>query len=106
MSAESLFDAARRRDLRLLLNAKGCPADKQHQIVDLACHAAEEAYAAFNRVLRSGGDIRVELTANGIAVSLLQLLVDSHLDGLKSFAAKHGIPIENTSIAAAQGGLQ
>lgn len=106
MNGESLFDAERRRELRLMLAAKGCPLDHQERIVDLACHAAEEAYAAFNRVLRSGGDIRIELTANGVAVSLLQILVDAHLDGLKSFAANNGIRMEAIRIPAREGSVQ
>lgn len=97
---ELIFDAVRRADLRAMLAGKGCPADLQHAIVDVACHAAEAAYGTFSTILAAHPDFRVTVTASGIAVSLLQAVLEGHLEGLKQFAAATGLEVGTATLQA------
>lgn len=101
-----LFDAAHRADLRAMVARQGFPADMVNPIVDVACHAAEEAFNTFQRVLVGSGDPRIHMTAAGIATSLMQTIMDGHLAALRQFAKDNGLRMEKVRVHQGEGSVQ
>lgn len=94
---------AQRRELRLALLGSGhFPAEHIDEIVDIAVHAAETAIAALQRIcFDTSPDPRIGVAALGPALSLLGLMVESGIEGVRSYGAEHGLPVGEVKIGGA-----
>ncbi len=99
MSSTDFFDGSLRADIRLTLVGKGIPAAFVGEIVDIACHAAQSGYDAMARVIDGHPDPRVQMTAHGIAGSLLETLMKTHREVLVKHAEERGVPVHNAQVS-------
>lgn len=82
-----------RRALRASL-AGTIPAQHLDEITDLAIHAAESAITVlFNVGLKTHPDPRIGTSAIGPAAGILLAMVETVLDGIKTYGREHGLPV-------------
>ena len=95
---------ADRRDLRAKLAATGkVPPQHLDEIVDIAAHAAESAFATLQRLaLDTHPDGRVGICAMGPALGLLGGMVLAGTAGLHEFAQKNGLYSATMSVGGGQ----
>lgn len=99
----TFYDEAERRKMRSLLVTHGTSADRAAEIVDLACHAAEQSVKTLHRLIEPGADAGLRLAATGLALELTQSQLGFQLERLVLLGQLFSFNAPSTKMEAAHG---
>lgn len=87
---KTLYDEAFRRELRALVGKGGGATSQTSEVVDVACHAADECVAALLRLTEGAATSGVRLVATELALQLAHDRLDFLLKDLRHLSNLFG----------------
>ncbi|GEM_PF-3953268 len=93
---KSSYDEAFRRELRALVSKGGGTTSQTAEVVDVACHAADECVAALIRLTEGAATSGVRLVATELALQLAHDRLDFLLKDLQRLSLLFGFTRSST----------
>lgn len=95
--AGDFFDEALRRALRQQVGFT-VPAAHVNEVVDLGCHAAEQALDTLERLCFGQPNGSVAITSSSIAISILIHRLGELKDAMHAMAQQRGMPVHHANV--------